>query len=143
MTCLRAIFHVSLPACGPFLPAPAFRIQSVECSIEASVGPLSHICISHVGKKSVLLVTDQPRSRRTEHVAVSTSPRELTEILPPTRNATAQPGRSRPRRREAFLPLARSYRMNGMPRASPQLLHSPREHCREDRVGAGEKRAAS
>jgi hypothetical protein len=46
--------------------------------------------------------------------------RELTEILPPTRNATAQPGRSRSRRREAFLPLAKSYRMKGMPRASLQ-----------------------
>jgi hypothetical protein len=44
--------------------------------------------------------------------------RELTEILPPTRNATAQLGRSWPRRREAFLPLAKSYRMKGMPRAS-------------------------
>jgi len=40
--------------------------------------------------------------------------KELTQILPSTRNATAQPGR---RRREALLPLARSYRMNGMPRA--------------------------
>ena len=38
----------------------------------------------------------------------------------PTRNATAQPGRSWPRRREAFLPLAKSYRMKGMPRASLQ-----------------------
>jgi hypothetical protein len=36
----------------------------------------------------------------------------------PTSNATAQPGRSWPRRREAFLPLAKSYRMKGMPRAS-------------------------
>ena len=57
-----------------------------------------------------------------------TGPRELTKILPPTRNATAQPGRSWPRRREAFLPLARSYRMKGMPRAS--LLH-----CRGHRGG--------
>jgi hypothetical protein len=46
--------------------------------------------------------------------------RELTEIPSPTRNATAQPGRSWPRRREAFLPLAKSYRMKGMPRASLQ-----------------------
>lgn len=36
----------------------------------------------------------------------------------PTRNATAQPGRSWPRRRKAFLPLARLYCMKGMPRAS-------------------------
>jgi hypothetical protein len=44
--------------------------------------------------------------------------RELTEIHPLTRNATAQPGRSWPRCREAFLSLAKSYRMKGMPRAS-------------------------
>jgi hypothetical protein len=75
-------------------------------------------CHSHVWQKSVLLVTDQPRSRLTAHVVVSTGPRELTEIPPPTRNATAQPGRSWPRYREAFLPLARSYRMKRMPRAS-------------------------
>jgi hypothetical protein len=80
------------------------------------------ICHSHVGQKSVLFVTDQPRSRRTVYVVVSTDLRELTEILFPTRNATAQPGRSWPRRREAFLPLAELYRMEGMLRASP--------HCR-------------
>jgi hypothetical protein len=130
------------------------------------------ICHSHGWQQSVLLVTDQPGPRHIAHVVVSTSPRELTEILPdaaqprsrhtvhivicyshgcqqsvllrprsaqikaysacrrlhrpkgahrdpsPTRNATAQPGSSWPRRREAFLPLARSYRMKGMPRAS-------------------------
>jgi hypothetical protein len=43
--------------------------------------------------------------------------KELTEILPSTRNATAQPGRSWLCRREALLPLARSYCMKGMPRA--------------------------
>jgi hypothetical protein len=52
---------------------------------------------------------------------LSSSPaRELTEILPSTRNATAQPGKSRPRHREAFLLLARLYHMKGMPRASLQ-----------------------
>jgi len=60
---------------------------------------------------------DQPRSRRTAHVVVSTVPRELTEILPSTGNATAQPGRRWLCRREALLPLAKSYRMKGMPRA--------------------------
>jgi hypothetical protein len=43
--------------------------------------------------------------------------KELTEILPSTRNATAQPGRSWICHREALLPSARSYRMKGMPRA--------------------------
>jgi hypothetical protein len=43
--------------------------------------------------------------------------KDLTEILPSTRNATAQPGRSWLCRREALLPLARSYRMKVMPRA--------------------------
>jgi hypothetical protein len=47
--------------------------------------------------------------------------KELTEILPSTRIATAQPGRSWLCRREALLPLARPYRMKGMPRAG---LHS-------------------
>jgi hypothetical protein len=42
--------------------------------------------------------------------------KELTEILPSTRNATAQPGRTWVCRREALLPLARSYRMKRMPR---------------------------
>ena len=39
------------------------------------------ICHSHDWQKSVLLVTDQPRSRHTVHVVVSTGPRELTDIL--------------------------------------------------------------
>ena len=43
--------------------------------------------------------------------------KDLTEILPSTRNATAQPGRSWFCRHEALLPLARSYRMKGMPSA--------------------------
>jgi hypothetical protein len=42
--------------------------------------------------------------------------RVLTEILPRTRNSAAQPGRSQPRRREAFLPLARSERMKALPK---------------------------
>jgi hypothetical protein len=43
--------------------------------------------------------------------------KELTEILPSTRIATAQPGRSWLCCREALLLLARPYRMKGMPRA--------------------------
>jgi hypothetical protein len=107
-------------------------------------------CHSHVEQKSVLLVTDQsksrhqrissfppsqgssprsfssqispdqPGSRHTAHV-VSTVLRGLTEVLPSTGNATAQPGRSWLCRREALLPLARPYRMKGMLRAG---LHS-------------------
>jgi hypothetical protein len=42
------------------------------------------ICHSHGWQKSVLLVTDQPRSRHIVHVVVTTSPKELTEILPVT-----------------------------------------------------------
>jgi hypothetical protein len=44
--------------------------------------------------------------------------RELTEILSPTHNATAQPGKSQPRYYKAFLLLARSNRIKGMLRAS-------------------------
>jgi hypothetical protein len=44
--------------------------------------------------------------------------RGLTEILSPTCNATAQPSRSRPHHFESFLPLAKSYRMTGMPKAN-------------------------
>jgi hypothetical protein len=39
------------------------------------------ICHSYSWQQSVLLVTDQPRSRHIAHVVVSTGPRELTEIL--------------------------------------------------------------
>ena len=42
---------------------------------------------------------------------------DLQDILPSIPIATAQPGRSWLCRREALLPLARSYRMKGMPRA--------------------------
>jgi hypothetical protein len=60
------------------------------------------------------------------------SPSPPTQTLPPTRNATAQPGSSWPRRREAFLPLARSYRMKGMLRASLYCRGRRGRHCRED-----------
>jgi hypothetical protein len=76
------------------------------------------LCIYHVWQQSVLLVRNQPRSRHTAHIVVSTGLRQLTKILPPARNTTAQPGRSWPRHREAFLLLARSYRMKRMLRAN-------------------------
>ena len=69
---------------------------------------------------SSLLVTDQPRSAQIQAYSayrLLRGAKELTEILPSTGNATAQPGRSLLCRREALLPLARSYRMKGMPRA--------------------------
>ena len=69
---------------------------------------------------SSLLVTDQPRSAQVQVYSayrLLRGAKELTEILPSTGNATAQPGRSLLCRREALLPLARSYRMKGMPRA--------------------------
>jgi hypothetical protein len=73
-----------------------------------------------------------------------TAPRELTEIPPPTCNAMAQPGRSWPRRCEAFVPLARSCHMKGMPRASLHYRGHRGRHCCEDCNGtAARKRAAS
>jgi hypothetical protein len=98
------------------------------------------ICHSHGWQQSVLLIPGQPRSKHRVHVAVTTGPRELTETLPPTRNATAQPGSSWPRRREAFLPLAKSYRMKGMPRASLHCRGRRGRHCREDCDGATARR---
>jgi hypothetical protein len=50
----------------------------------------------------------------------------------PTRNLTAQLGSSRPRHREAFVPLARSPCAEALPsqgRPAPPL--SPARHCRE------------
>jgi hypothetical protein len=98
------------------------------------------ICHSHGWQKSALLVTDQPRPRHTAHVVVSTGPRELTEILPPTRNNMTQPGRSWPRRREAFLPLARSYRIKGMPKASLYCRGRRERHSRGDRDGVAARK---
>jgi hypothetical protein len=104
-------------------------------------------CHSHVGQKSVLLVTDQsrsrhqrmsssppsqrssprsfssqisldqPRSRYTAHVVFSAAQRSSPRSFPRQVMPPAQPGRSWLCRREALLPLARSYRMKGMPRA--------------------------
>jgi hypothetical protein len=50
-------------------------------SFDAAIVMQIVICHCHGWQKSVLLVTDQPRSRHTVHVVVSTGPRELTEIL--------------------------------------------------------------
>jgi hypothetical protein len=90
------------------------------------------ICHSHGWEKSPLSSQISPDQGIAVHVAVTTGPRELTETLPPTRNATAQPGSSWPRRREAFLPLAKSYRMKGMPRANLHCRGRRGRHCRED-----------
>jgi hypothetical protein len=124
------------------------------------------ICHSHGWQQSALHVTDQPGPRHIAHVVVSTGPREhrdpsrrrsaqikaysacrrlhdareLTKTLPPTHNATAQPGSSWPRRREAFLPLARSYHMKGMPRASLHCRGCQGRHCREDCDGRTARR---
>jgi hypothetical protein len=67
------------------------------------------------GKISVLLVADQPRS----DLMTVPEPNRAGKLTgkPPTRNSsTAQPGRSQPRRRKAFLPLARSQRMEALPK---------------------------
>jgi hypothetical protein len=58
-------------------------------------------CHSHIRQKSVLLVTDQSRSRHTAHVVFS----------------AAQPGRNWLCRCEALLLLARLYRIKGMQKA--------------------------
>lgn len=60
---------------------------------------------------SVLLVASQPKSRHSTHIMVSTAGEELTVRFPTIRNSAGQPGRCQPRRREAFLRLARSQRM--------------------------------
>jgi hypothetical protein len=66
-------------------------------------------------------VLDQPRSAQIQAYCACRrlhGLRELTEILSPTYNATAQPGKSQPRYCEAFLLLARSNHIKGMLRAS-------------------------
>jgi hypothetical protein len=169
MTYLRGTIHVSPPACDPFSNAGvSYSVHGIlSRSLNAVIVMQMVICHSQSWEKSALLVTDQPRSRHTVHVvichshgwqqsvllipgqprskhrvhvAVTTGRRELTETLPPTRNATAQPGSSWPRRREAFLPLARSYRMKGMPRASLHSRGRRGSHCREDCDGATARR---
>jgi len=63
------------PAClRPILPLPAFRIRSVgwlSRSFDDAIVMQIATCHSHVGQKSVLLVTDQSRSR---HQRMSSSP---------------------------------------------------------------------
>jgi len=131
------------PAC----PAPALHIRSVGCSVEASMVPLScrlSPATATFGRNrsfsSQQCLSSSPpaqgsslrssRHRPAQIKAYSACrrihrARELAEILPSTRNATAQPGRSQPRRYVSVRPLARSYRMKGMPRASL--------HCRSHR----------
>jgi hypothetical protein len=47
----------------------------------------------------------------------------ITETSPATRNSSAaQPGRSQPRRREAFLRLARSQSMEALPRLTDTVV---------------------
>jgi hypothetical protein len=59
---------------------------------------------------SVVPVASRPRSRHPAHIIISTVQGSHRD-LPRTRNSAAQPGRSQPRRREAFLRLARSQRI--------------------------------
>ena len=88
-------------------------------------------CHSRIGQKSVLLVTDQSRSRHqrmsSSPPAQGRSPRSFSSQISPGQPrsrhtahvvfSAAQPGRNWLCLREALLPLARSYRMKGMPRA--------------------------
>ena len=124
-------------------PTPAFRIRSMGYSAGASM--LSSSCrwssaTAKAGRNRPFSSQISPDQGIAVHVAVTTGRRELTETLPPTRNATAQPGSSWLRLREAFLPLARSYRIKGMPRASLHCRGRRGRHCREDCDGATARR---
>jgi hypothetical protein len=120
MICLTAIFHVSLPACDPFSQRRRFVFGPYNAQQELRCCHCHADC--HLPQPRLPAIGPS-RHRSAQIKAYSacrrlTDARELTKILPPTRNPTAQPGRSWPRRREAFLPLAKSYRMKGLPRAS-------------------------
>ena len=142
MTCLLAIFHVSLPVCDPFSLRRRFvfspwdaqqRLRSCHCHAN---GRLPWPCWDAIGPS---------RHRLAQIEAYSachrlTDLRELTGIVFLTRNGTPQPGRSWSRRREAFLPLARSYRRKGKPRASLHCHGRPLKQFREYCDGAAAKR---
>jgi hypothetical protein len=86
----------------------AFRIRSAGYSAEASVMQLSCRWSSATATQAVI---GPSRNRSAQIKAYCPYCRlhgrkELTEILPPTRNTTAQLGRSQPRHCEAFLRLA-------------------------------------
>ena len=135
------------PAClRPIFLLPAFRIQSVGCSAETSMVPLScrlssaTTTLDRNRSYSSQISLDQgisacrclhrpkgahrdPSRHRSAQIQAYSACRllrgakKLTEILPSTHIATARPGRSWLCRREALLLLARPYRMKGMPRA--------------------------
>jgi hypothetical protein len=111
-----ACFVTHSPAAGVSYSVRRMLSRSCDAAIVMQIV----ICHSHVWQK---IGPSRHRSAQVKAYSAGRrlpSAREPTEILPSTRNATAQPGRSRPRCRAAFLPLARSYRMKGMPRASLQ-----------------------
>jgi len=128
-----AIAHVSLPTCDPVFSPAVFRIRSAGCSTEASMMHLSCKLSSATATQAEI---GPSRHRSAQIQAYSAyyclhSARELTEIHPPTRNSTAQPGRCQPRHREAFLRLVRSQCMKGMRRQVSTVVVTE-EHCREE-----------
>ena len=120
MTCLLAIFHVSLPVCDPFSLRRRFvfspwdaqqRLRSCHCHAN---GRLPWPCWDAIGPS---------RHRLAQIEAYSachrlTDLRELTGIIFLTRNSTAQPGRSWLYCCEALFSLVRLYRIKRMLKAS-------------------------
>jgi hypothetical protein len=115
-----------LSACNrPHLPAhlslvfslAAFRIRSHRMLNRSSDNP---ICRSHVGRYrpfSSQISLDQGARLLLEPNCVG----KLTGKPLTRKSSAAQPGRSQPRRCEAFLRLARTHRIEALPR---QSLHS-------------------
>jgi hypothetical protein len=95
------------------LPPPTFRIRSVRCSAVSLILSLS----CRLSSVTATLAEIGPSRHRSAQIKAYSAchrlhaARELTKILPLTRNTTAQPGRSWLCRREALLSLARSYRI--------------------------------
>jgi hypothetical protein len=116
----RAPSEVTRSACnGPRLLPHA---RGVSCSFgrmlnrsfdDATVMQIV-ICDSHAGRNRPFSSQISPD----QGILCISSSRELTEILPSIRNSAAQLGRCQPRRCEAFLRLARSYRVKAIPRQS-------------------------
>ena len=112
MVCLHVIAHLS----------PSFLTGGVSYSVRKMLnrsfgGSNLPICHSHVGRYrpfSSQISPDQGERLLPEPNCAG----KLTG-KPPTRNpSAAQPGRNQPHRREAFLRLARSYRIEALPRQS-------------------------
>lgn len=92
---LPVMAHVSFPTSRPVFSLVEFRVRSAGCSTEASIMQLSCKLSSATATQAEI----GPSRHRSAQIKVYSayhrlhSARELTEILPSTRNSAAQPGK--------------------------------------------------